>query len=207
MLLLYRFPHRSLLAATSAAALLCIVSPAAQAQVLFSFSPQDYIVNNTGSVTLKGYIVNDTASTVYLNGFEFSTGSGSGISNSNFFNYVPTSLAPGGTYGSVSSPLSIIDINTNKAASQTYSDALTLNGGTNPTDQAFLASANYTISIAPETNSFVGFGLGILCLAAVTLHYRRRVSLPVAATSTVTVSPLLNSPRNIADAIGLSTSR
>ena len=162
-----------LLAALVGVCLLVGGARSARAQV-FQFSPQDYTVGSNNTVTLQGYIVNNTASTVFINGYSFSLNpQDNGITASNFFNDVPASLAAGASYGSATTPLAIIDLTTKNAPPQFLSDSVILLGGSDATMKAALGNpAAFTVAVVPECSTGIEGGIGLVVLGIFVVRRR-----------------------------------
>ena len=175
MTLFSRFVSPTLFALTCVSSLL-LTSGIAHAQVLFSLSPSNYTIANTGSVTLTGYITNNTAATFFINDYKptFDDATAATFDKPSFFGFVPASLAPGASYGSVDTPANIVTIRTNNAPSQPVVNGnLIIEGGADANDVSQLLGASFTFTIIPEAGAVALYATGLLGVAGGVIRRRR----------------------------------
>ena len=148
---------------------------AAHAQVSFTLSPNTYNAPNTGTITLTGYITNNTTATVFLNDLfvqSFAVTGGT-INTASFFGFAPASLAAGSSYGSVTTPANIVTVTTNNAPNQSVdSNTITLGTGPDASTVVTFSNASFSLVVIPEAGTLSLLGAGSLGLVAVARRRR-----------------------------------
>jgi hypothetical protein len=134
---------------------------AAHAQISFSLMPSTLVAVPGETVTFTGTISNaSTTDTIFLNGLQIgaSTSANLSVDLGSFLNYVPVSLAPGGSYSG-----NLFDVLLSLTAPPgTYSGAARLVGGTTDTAQNALTpfESFFVASVVPEPSALVLLALG-----------------------------------------------
>jgi hypothetical protein len=105
------------------------------------------------TIQFLGTIVNDDATTIFLNGTSFTLAGQSFTIDDQFLNTVPISLAPEGQAGDSSGDIELFDVTASAPlldAPALYSGSYTLLGGPGGSDQENLGSTSFSVDTAPS---------------------------------------------------------
>jgi len=169
--------------------LLLLGGKAANAQLVLNLMPDTLSTTPGSTITFLATIQNQsTTDTYFLNDFSWDlnpTNPNVTVDNTSFFGYVPTSLAPGATYGGTTGS-NFVDVMVTSAASPNsiISGTFTVYGGTNSSAHNSLAHPSFTINVVPivtpETSTGLLLGIGGIGGLALAIRRRKPTTVPVS---------------------------